>query len=560
MLMFRTILLFLISFVVASPVMAYLPSDPLYGQQGYLDILNMRESWDIAKGNGVVIAVIDSGVDVNHPDLKFNIWKNPHEIAGDGLDNDSNGYVDDAIGWDFIDNDGDPSPVADEESDSFAVNHGTAIAGIISAVGGNGRGMIGIAFNSKIMPLRVLDSDGQGFVDDLVRSIDYAVESGADIINLSLVGFDHSDLLEEAIERAHRSGVTVIAAAGNADKDSGAKDLSVEPAYPACYGNNSNNNIVLAIASVNEFNVKSSFSNYGAGCVDVSVLGERINSLAYYNPGVGFDELYSYNWSGTSFSTALASGISALAKSRDLSLDAAGLIDMVISGTENIDDTNPDFENKLGSGKIDPLKILSAELGSDGQLIKAADSSAVYYLSSNNIRYLFANEKVFFSWYGGGWSDHVVKTIAQSEFDSYDFGKNITVRPGTNLIKFQNSGRVYAIGFGGVLYHGQDDVLQSLYGDYEPRVIVMQNAFENDYTRGGAMDGSFYPDGSVLKYSDNNDYWLIQNNKNRKISPQAFIDNLFDTRHVIVSAPNKFRTSLGQDLTGLEKSIYLYEK
>ena len=144
------------------------PNDPYLSKQWYLDKIKARGAWAKTDGSpSTVIAVLDSGVDIDHPDLKDNIWVNPGEIPNDGVDNDGNIYVDDVNGWDFVAGDNDPRPDYTEWwYTKEGIDHGTIVAGLAAAVGNNSRGIAGMAWQSKIMPLRVLDSSGSGERDD----------------------------------------------------------------------------------------------------------------------------------------------------------------------------------------------------------------------------------------------------------------------------------------------------------------------------------------------------------------------------------------------------------
>ena len=441
----------------------------------------------------------------------------------------------------------------------FAMGHHADHDGCIAAVANNGQGMAGIAFNAKIMPLRILESNGEGLVDSLISAIDYAVKNGADIINLSLVGFEYDSALEEAVARANQNGVVVVAAAGNVETGQTAKDLSIEPAYPACYGDNEQNNTVVAVASLNDKSQKSSFSNYGVDCIDLSAIGEGINSLAYYNPLEGFNNYYSYGWNGSSFSTAIVSGIAALAKSKSLSISANSLVNLLRQGAENIDSLNPALAlGALGSGRLDAYKVLSSNLYFGGQLIKLKDDSAVYYLDSTGVRHLFSNSNVYWSWYSGTWSDQNITVVSQEEFDSFEAGDNVTIRPGTKLIRFQNSGRVYALSPGGLLHYGTDEILKKLYGDYNKRVTIMQNSFESDYVRGDNLDGSVPPDGSLIQYADSLAIWYIDKNQKVKVAGQALSLNGFKEEYIIKNVSLAFDYNIGVELTDLNPYIFIY--
>lgn len=546
--------------LLSGQAQAYLPSDPLYQEQSYLSHLDIPQAWDMARGDKVVVAVLDSGVDINNPDLKFNIWKNTDELADDGLDNDHNGYIDDIAGWDFVDSDHDPSPVAGPEYDKLSINHGTALAGIIAAVANNGIGITGIAFNAKIMPLRILKSDGEGFVNNLVEAINYAVKNGADIINLSLVGSERSLALESAISQANRSGVLVVAASGNAESGKMPLNLNLEPAYPACYGNSQVQNSVLAVSSLNLLDQKSSFANYGSTCVDLSALGENITSLAYYNPLFGLNDYYSYNWYGTSFSTAIVSAVAALVKSKNLSLNADDLTNLLINNAASIDNANPSLEGQLGYGKINVLKSLNSNFQLSGQLIKLATDSAVYYLDQNEVRHLFPNQPVFWSWYSGTWADQKIEIVSQDKFDSFSLGKNAVMRAGTKLIKFPNSPRVYAVSPNGLLHYGEETVLRKLYGSYENRVATIQNSFEADYFISDKLTGQTYPDGALIQYNQSSSVWYIEEGQKRELMDEAMSLNGFKEEDVIKNVSQNFSYNAATPIKNLNLSLFPYFK
>jgi subtilisin family serine protease len=184
-----------------------------------IDLVNAPAVWAQGfTGAGTVVAVIDTGVDYNHPDLVQNIWVNPREIAGDGIDNDRNGFVDDVRGWDFVDNDGVPMDVVDMSPDWLGqpgnTGHGTHVAGTIAA-SRNGIGSTGVAPDARIMPVRVLDHRGRGQDAGIARGIRYAADNGAHVINMSLGGGPASSEIELAIRHATSRGCVVVIAAGN---------------------------------------------------------------------------------------------------------------------------------------------------------------------------------------------------------------------------------------------------------------------------------------------------------------------------------------------------------
>src|SRR3989338_4095636 len=213
-----------------------IPNDPHYQEQWHLEKIGLPQAWSITRGNdNIVIAVIDTGVDIDHPDLINNIWINEREIPDNGIDDDSNGYIDDINGWDFVNNTFDPNPKFQEGFSDIGLNHGTIVAGIIAATGNNGLGLAGVTWNARIMALKVLNDKGQGDTTAVIRAIDYAISNDAAIINLSFVGADYDDSLAEAVARAYRAGVLVVAAAGNEDANGQSHSLDVTPAYPICH-------------------------------------------------------------------------------------------------------------------------------------------------------------------------------------------------------------------------------------------------------------------------------------------------------------------------------------
>jgi subtilisin family serine protease len=275
-----------------------LPNDPSFSQLWGLNNtgqsggtpdadIDAPEAWDIQKGNpNLVIGVIDTGVDYNHQDLVGNIWTNPNEIAGDGIDNDSNGYVDDIRGWDFAYGDNDPMDVD---------GHGTHVSGTIAGKGNNGIGVTGVAWNAKIMPLKFLDDTGSGYISDAIFAIDYATSKGVKLTNNSWGGGGYSQSLYDAINAAGQQGGLFVAAAGN-----DGVNADVSPMYPAGY-NLAN---IVSVASTTRTDSLSYFSNYGLTSVDLGAPGSDIYSTT---PG----NTYS-TYSGTSMATPHVTGAAAL--------------------------------------------------------------------------------------------------------------------------------------------------------------------------------------------------------------------------------------------------------
>ncbi|HYE62351.1 MAG TPA: S8 family serine peptidase [Phycisphaerales bacterium] len=252
--------------------------------------IDAPEAWDTFRGDpNFVIAVIDDGTNWAHPDLAPNMWSNAGEVAGNGVDDDGNGYVDDVRGWDFWSNDNDPT------SGGF---HGTHVAGTIAAAGNNGVGVTGVVWQGKVMALRFIGPDG-GYTSDAIEALQYAVAKGVKLSNNSWGGGGYSQALYDALNAARGSGHLFVAAAGNGGADQIGDNNDVYPYYPAGYALDN----VISVAAVNAAGQLGGFSNYGAQSVDLAAPGVSIYSAAYDG----------YGWSdGTSMAAPHVSGVAAL--------------------------------------------------------------------------------------------------------------------------------------------------------------------------------------------------------------------------------------------------------
>lgn len=360
--------------VSAQSIQDVTPADPLFSRQTYLSQIHASEAWSLTTGSSkVVVAVIDSGMDITHPDLREGVWTNPDEIPGDGLDNDADGFIDDINGWDFINDIPDPSPKFGGDFLVAGIQHGTLLAGIIAARGNNGLGVTGISWRSTIMPLRVLNNQGDGDVFTVVRAIDYAVKKKADIINLSFVGDSDSPFLRSAIMRATNAGVIVVAASGNDQSDGHGIDLTNHPVYPACYDFSEN---VISVGSIDSLGQKAPFSSYGP-CIDIMAPGTDIFSTQVVKyERTGFDVFYGGGWSGSSLSTAMVSGAIALVKSVNPFLTPAQVSTLLRKNCDNIDALNPFFPDKLGCGALNVHKLVRAaiEFSKDSNSMQEEDN------------------------------------------------------------------------------------------------------------------------------------------------------------------------------------------
>jgi subtilisin family serine protease len=283
---------------------AALPGDPSFGSLWGLDNsgqtggvadadIDAPEAWNVTTGSrSVVVGVVDTGVDYRHPDLAANMWRNPGEVAGDRIDNDGNGFVDDVYGWDFANNDADP----------FDDNgHGTHTSGTIGAVGGNGAGVAGVNWQVSLMALKFLGADGSGTTSAAVAALNYATMMrrtyGVNVVatNNSWGGGGASTALTNAIVAGGNAGILCVAAAGNESSNNDAI-----ASYPA----NVNSSAVIAVAATDSSNRLASFSNYGVTTVDVAAPGVGILSTTP-------NGTYS-SYSGTSMATPHVAGMVAL--------------------------------------------------------------------------------------------------------------------------------------------------------------------------------------------------------------------------------------------------------
>jgi hypothetical protein len=284
-------------------------------------------------GAGMIVAILDTGIDANHPDLARNIWTNTREVPGNGIDDDRNGFVDDRNGWDFLNQDNSPLD---------ANGHGTHVAGIIGALR-NGVGVTGVAPSVKIMPIQVLDSSGKGSTFDIDRGIRYAVDNGAKIINISIGSNFNNQALIDSIAYARSKGVLIIAGAGN--------DAANAPTYPAAYSRQFDN--VLSVGSHDTAGVQSaSTNNVGSSrAVQVDAPGERIYStyrLGEYR-----------TMSGTSMATPHVAGLAALILSANPGLTPSQVRRIIV------DSADRPIASSDARGGIDAIAAIDLALSSN---------------------------------------------------------------------------------------------------------------------------------------------------------------------------------------------------
>ncbi|MCC6350365.1 MAG: S8 family serine peptidase [Candidatus Eisenbacteria bacterium] len=299
------------------------PNDPHLPTQWHLGTsvaaVRARPAWDLETGSpNVPIGIVDTGVDVAHPDLAAKIWHNLGEIPANGLDDDGNGYVDDVTGWDFGDGDADPSPtpMIDPVAGVDVGWHGTFVAGLAAAATNNGDGIAGVAWGCPVMPLKVADAAGDIPLSAVTEAVGYAIDNGASVLNFSLGTSDTTALafFQPLMTAAFDAGIVCVASAGNDGVDT--------RSFPAACDS------VLSVAATNSANNRADWSNWG-DWVDIAAPGESVwSSIArnyvYDDVSQIFFEIlwywdtinpYMYN-DGTSFSSPIVAGAAALVRSR----------------------------------------------------------------------------------------------------------------------------------------------------------------------------------------------------------------------------------------------------
>jgi subtilisin family serine protease len=312
------------------------PNDPRYadgslwalnntGQRGGLNDADMDapEAWEFqSSAANIIVAVVDSGVRYTHEDLAANMWRNPAEVAGNGRDDDANGYIDDVHGIDASFGTGNP---LDENG------HGTHVAGIIAAVGNNGRGSVGVAWSAQIMALKFLDSTGNGYTSDAIEAIDYARRKGAKVINASFAGPEYSTAFRDALLRARSAGVVLVAAAGNETANN-----DVVPTYPASYAIDN----VVTVAATSRTDALASFSNFGAQSVHLAAPGASIYSTYFLG-----DNSY-VEMAGTSMAAPQVAGAVALVRAFYPAETYRQALDRILKGV----DVLPGLADKVKTG------------------------------------------------------------------------------------------------------------------------------------------------------------------------------------------------------------------
>src|SRR2546426_1438815 len=286
--------------------------------------IDAQDAWDIQNtADNIIVAVIDTGVRYTTEELAAHSWVNPGEIAGNGVDDDGDGFVDDVHGINTVANSGDPN---DDHG------HGTHVSGIIGAVGNNDVGVVGVAWKVQIMACKFLDPSGNGFISDAIKCIDYARSKGAKVINASWGSTTfNSTALRDAIDNLRQAGIIFVAAAGNSAQDNG-----VNPIYPASYDLDN----IISVAATTRTDDLAFFSNYGSTTVDLGAPGAAIFSC--WN---GSDSDYRYN-DGTSMAAPHVSATCALLMAHYPNENYQQIIDRILSNVDPL----PSLAGKCVSG------------------------------------------------------------------------------------------------------------------------------------------------------------------------------------------------------------------
>lgn len=313
----------------------FTPDDPSYASQYQHTLMQNNLAWDTTLGSSnVIIAITDDGIDITHPDLAASIWTNPGEIAGNGIDDDHNGFVDDVHGWDFSSNDNNPNPVSPDY-------HGTHVAGIAAARTNNGVGVSGTAGGATIMPIRFYGS-GAWTSTVISNSFHYAADNGAKILSTSynIDQFAGDAIFTAAVQYVYDHGLLYFNSAGN--------DGALNPARQGF-------DQALFVANTTSTDIRSSSSNYGYG-IDLSAPGTSIYSTL---PGGIYGTL-----SGTSMATPNAAGSAALIWSAHPTWTRDQVAAQLIGSADNIDSLNPSYAGLLGSGRVNSYRGVTQTLAS----------------------------------------------------------------------------------------------------------------------------------------------------------------------------------------------------
>ncbi|MFA9463424.1 MAG: S8 family serine peptidase [Velocimicrobium sp.] len=428
--------------------------------------VNVIDAWKQTKGEGVVVAVLDTGIDITHEDLKDNIYTNQNEIPNNFIDDDGNGLIDDVNGWDFIEN----SNFVHNQEASNEEWHGTSVAGIIAAKDNNNVGITGIAPEAKILPLKVFEN-GVAYTSDIIIAIEYAEKMGAKIMNCSWGSPENNPALQEAIEN---SSMLFVCAAGNNHEN-----LDISPVFPAAYENKN----IITVASINSRGILSASSNYGKMAIDVAAPGEHIIST--------FPENQYNSTSGTSMAAAFVSGEAALILSINGDFNSVDVKQRIITSSDRLSS----LSGKVWNGN---------KINCNNAIKDMISEKTIQIDTKDNNLYLLNNKSC--------------KSLSNKSSNSLH--KLSSVRDLTRL-PFINRGNVEAVTFNDKIYvtNDLDDLYRytpssnewekqaSLQSSFKPQGLVATNG--KIYAIGGLYHGYSY---TIEEYDPYRNAWTYRTN------------------------------------------------
>ncbi|MEK9181150.1 MAG: S8 family serine peptidase, partial [Patescibacteria group bacterium] len=481
-------------------------------KQWWLSKIRVPQAWEIGRGSKTItVAVVDTGINGRHEDLDDG-------RVGAGFVNycqatGQNGQCSVHIT---------SSISASQNSDDNG--HGTLIAGIIGAIPNNGRGLAGINWDVRLMPVKVLDSAGLGVSSDVAAGIVWAADNGAKIINLSLGGasLEANAVLNDAIAHAFKLGVLLVAAAGN-DASLVGTDLDTLPVYPVC--GDADTNMVLGVAASDLNDRKAAFSNYGRNCIDLVAPGTTYFKTrddqkgilsTYFDPSQpGKNNLYAFA-SGTSMAAPMVSGVAAQLLALHPDLSAVALRDRIRASVDLIDQNNPDncgginCTGRLGSGRLNAEKAMqTATLVADTLI---GDPSGRIYLISDGVRRLVSD----FVLKQREYNKASAKFLSASEIEALPQGMPLPPNDGT-LVKLESQPTVFLVSKE-LLLPTSYLVFKSSGYDFS-KIIVLPDAEVSAYRQGPQAVPA---NGAIFKLEGQPAVYFLQEGKRRLISLFAF--------------------------------------
>ncbi len=477
-----------------------LPNDPGFTKNGS----NIDKQWGLVKAGflkawekttgskKVIVAVIDTGVDATHVDLKKTKF-----VTG------YNALTDKTIS---------------ARSNSDDNGHGTLVTGVIAASTNNDLGIAGAAYGVSIMPIKALDDSGSGGSSQIAEAIIWAADHNASIINLSLggLGFAHDKVLANAISYAFDKNIVIVAAAGNDVAVTGG-NLDVEPVFPIC--NDNGKNMIIGVTATDVNDLKPSFANYGKACVDVSAPGKRIISTINHDPATGGELKNAYAYaSGTSLAVPFVSAQAGLLKSLYPEATNRQIRDRIIATSENIDTLNisqcagGSCKGLLGGGRINANLSLQDQIiiVKDGDVV-TVEGSINYYLINGGKRQMISpfvkNQK---------FKNYPVKVIPNSDLEGFTEGSYAEPLDGT-LVKMPNDNTIYYIETG--LRRPVTGQVFNARGYRFTDVVTLTNVEVNSWIVGSFLTP---PDGGLVRGLKNPTVYYIVNGSLHPVSAEYF--------------------------------------